>query len=397
MLTKEETSLIKIQFFTSFALSLGGIFLQIFIFRLSGLKSVVFFNLILFITLIFTYLFSGWTFARYSSRASIQAGLMLSMLGWLTLLLIHQQSISHLFLLGILFGIANGFYWSGYNLSQYILTHEEHRGHYFSRNGGFINAALTSGPIVGGLLITIINTFSHSVLTGYYVLFFVVSGIYVYNIMLTHTLPHYSGVVFSFKDILLHKRSLKWKLLLSQQAVVGFYDAAFNTVSGILLFTILGNELRLGFTSGTIGLLSTTTSFYTYRIIKNYSSSYIVGAAMATVGFVLFAVFSNFVGVIGLGFSIGIGLAFLNVSTSVAILNMFDENGIEWRHNYHRLIERDVVLGAARVLSYILLFFFFIPNQNVNIARIWILLIAPFPLLAGLLLYKIQQSTINLN
>ncbi|MBI2314671.1 hypothetical protein HYU93_01235 [Candidatus Daviesbacteria bacterium] len=61
----------------------------------------------------------------------------------------------------------------------------------------------------------------------------------------------------------------------------------------------------------------------------------------------------------------------------------------DWQSKYHFLIERDLALGVARILTYFVLLLLFTPQNQTAIAKNWILIVPIFPLLIGLLqIYK---------
>jgi hypothetical protein len=72
----EEKKLIFIQSFIYFGSALASVFVNIFFFANSDLKTTLFYNLIVFSTLLFFYFLSGWSLRRFSSGVLIKAGIL---------------------------------------------------------------------------------------------------------------------------------------------------------------------------------------------------------------------------------------------------------------------------------------------------------------------------------
>lgn len=388
MLSREENHLIFIQVISTFASALAGIFLQIYIFRLSGFPGTVIFNLFLFISLLFTYLFSGFLLRRYSTHLLIGSSFIVNILAYLLIILLQTNAVHYLAVIGLIFGISAGNFWSGFNLSQYILTNQHSRSAYFGKSLSFIQIASALGPILGGAAVIMVNYLTKNSYAGYYFLFLIVVFINFFLFINTKKLPTYTGIQFSFKDLINHQRSKKWKIVLGQNFVGGLYDAAFNTIFAILLFLILRNESLIGGARTGMLLFVALTSIVGAKLLAKHSWLYIIGTLGTALSIVIFAVFQNWLGIFLFALISGLATPFFSIPLSLAILNTIDENQLPWQKKYHMLLERDGILGFARVISYIFLLILFTIYNKENVARNWMIATAIFPLIIGFLLYK---------
>src|SRR3989338_1005154 len=366
MLSNEENHLIKIQTFFFFSGSLASIFLQIFLFKLAGFNQVILFNITALIFLLIFYLTSAWTLKLTSSKRLIQTGLLTFSLMWVLILFLGEQSVYYIIPLGILMGIGHGHYWSGFNLSQYILTSQEKRDHFFG------------------------NQFLPIPFIGYYILFFIVLILNFLIFLFAANLPSHSGIEFDLTQIITHKRISNWKSVLSQQFLFGMYDHIFNTLSAILLFLILNSESQLGTLTTFSSFLTAVISFTAGRLLSKHKNLYKLGAIGASLGILFFGLLQNWVGIALLVIFFNIGTPFLTIPTSSAILNTIDEYKESWQKKYFLLLERDTVLGVARILSYILLFAIFNYYGKEEVAKNFLIFISIFPLLIGFLFGKMR-------
>nr|MBI5456020.1 hypothetical protein [Candidatus Levybacteria bacterium] len=388
MLSREENHLIFTLVISTFASALAGIFLQIYVFRLSGFPGTVIFNLFLFISLLFTYLFSGFLLKKHSTHLLIGSSFIISILAYLLVILLQANAVNYLSLIGLIFGISAGNFWSGFNLLQYILTNKHSRNAYFGKSLSLIQIAAAFGPIFGGVIVMAVNYLTKNSYAGYYFLFLIVVFINLFLAINTKKLPKFTGIEFSFKDLINHQRSRKWKIVLGQNFIGGLYDAAFNTIFAILLFLILKNESLIGGTRTGMLLFIALTSIIGTKLLAKHSWLYIAGTLGTAVSIVIFAVFQNWLGIFLFGLINGLATPFFSIPLSLAILNTIDENKLPWQKKYHMLLERDGILGFARVISYIFLLILFTLYNKEQMAKDWMIAIAIFPLITGFLLYK---------
>ncbi|OGK55772.1 hypothetical protein A3I50_02395, partial [Candidatus Roizmanbacteria bacterium RIFCSPLOWO2_02_FULL_37_9] len=367
-----------------------SIFLQIFLFKLAGFNQVILFNITALIFLLIFYLTSAWTLKLTSSKRLIQTGLLTFSLMWVLILFLGEQSVYYIIPLGILMGIGHGHYWSGFNLSQYILTSQEKRDHYFGKGTALIYLATSLGPIIGGFIIFFGNQFLPIPFIGYYILFFIVLILNFLIFLFAANLPSHSGIEFDLTQIITHKRISNWKSVLSQQFLFGMYDHIFNTLSAILLFLILNSESQLGTLTTFSSFLTAVISFTAGRLLSKHKNLYKLGAIGASLGILFFGLLQNWVGIALLVIFFNIGTPFLTIPTSSAILNTIDEYKESWQKKYFLLLERDTVLGVARILSYILLFAIFNYYGKEEVAKNFLIFISIFPLLIGFLFGKMR-------
>lgn len=389
-MTQEEKLLIKILTIFTFATSTASVFLGLFLFKIGGFSTVAQFYVVYLFFLLVAYIASGWTLQKFSSSQAIQIGLFLYSLSYLLLVTLGQNAIHFLPLLGILFGISSGTFWSGNNLSQYILTSEHSRNEYFSKLNAFSNIASTAGPLLGGGIISLFVS-RHFPLFGYTTVFALVGVLLLSVGFLSRQLPFHSSVVFSIRHFL-RGATRNWRIVLAQQFLIGLYDTAFNTLCGILIFLIVRTELRVGIVNAASTLLSALISFYTAQILSRYKKSYVPGMIAMSIGIFLFGYLHNYTGLVIL-VAIVLGLSsFLGTPTSKAILDTLDTIPGEWQKKYHFLIERDTFLGTARTISWALLLFFLTKNNSLEVVTKWIMAIAIIPAVVALLQISLTKE-----
>lgn len=207
-------------------------------------------------------------------------------------------------------------------------------------------------------------------------------------------LPNHLGVKFSFWEIIKHKRSRVWKIVLSQQFFYGLIDVSFGTFSAILMFQFLKQELTLGIVNTTSTIVYALASILAIRILRNNKRAYILGMIGSSIALFIFGLQQNWLGIASLIIINNLTLPLLNITTSKSIYDSMDSIKESWQRKYHFLIERDSALGFARILTYTTLLIFFTTQNQISVAKTWILIIPLVPLIIGLLqLYKDKSVT----
>jgi YQGE family putative transporter len=391
MLTKEEDQLVQVQSIFFFTSGMAGVFFQIFLFKLSGFAEVMYFNIALFFALFAVFIASGYILKHRSTRTLIRTGLLLMVFVWFSVLGLQEKTKDFLLPLGLLYGAAGGFYWSGFNLSQYVLTHSERRSNFFGKMDTLAHTSRAFAPFVAGLMIYSVNKAFNSELRGYYVLFSIVFVLQIYVVMLAKNLPRHSGVEFSLRSLFTIPRSRRWRLILMQQFTSGLYDNAFSVLSGILVFVVLVNETQVGLLQSCAALVMAGSSHLAGKLYKKNKNMYVYGALAAASALLIFGLTQSIYTVILFMILHAGALPFLAIPTSVAILAGYDEVETSWQDKYHLFIQRDSILGIARILSFVILFMLFSQFDKVVVARNWFLVAAVVPLGIGYLLHTIYS------
>ncbi len=389
----EEKNLILIQALDFFAYSLANIFVTVYFYSHSDIKTTIIYNIFLYSTLLVFYVASGWTLRKVSSAFLIRLGLIATAIFYFLLFGFKETSIKFIIPLGILSGFGAGNYWAGYNLNQYIYTNKEKRVEYFGSTAFIINAVQALAPLLGGAIIAL--TKSRQIFgleAGYSLLFFIVFLITLLMIWLAGKLPEHEIPNFSYKHIVSHERSKPWKLILWQQAIMGFYDVTVTVVTGILLFLIIKEEFILGTSQTIASVLGAVASIISIKLLRKNSNSYWIGALGLTSGIALFAFLQNWFGVVFFILVTGFCAPFLYNWFSIIYFRTLDSFDTSWKEKYHLMLERDISLGSARIISCIVLFIFLQFGDQVSLARTWLFFLPFLPLILGFLLWKMKSA-----
>ena len=386
-LSVDERKLLIIQGCDILAYSLASVFVTIFFFSHSTLATTALFRAVAFASMVFFFVLTGRLLKYVSAGTLIKFSLVLGALYFFLLFFLREQSIRWYVPLAVLDGCSGGIFWAAFNLYQYIVSSSERRVAYFGWGQAMFNFAGAVGPAVGGMVILLAGRTGIGVTGGYTVLFLIVSIIMGITAIIVGKLPAHGSLTFSYSHLLTHKRTLGWKLVLGQQALLGLYDVSLGTVTSILLFLIIQSESRLGVILTVASLLATLTSIVVTRVLVKYPQSYWIGVFGSAAAIVVFASQQSIFGVWLMICISGLTVPFMMTKLSTAYFDALDEAPGTWENKFHMMIERDGLLGFLRMASYIILFFVLQGGDQIMIARTWLFFIPVIPLVIGVLLY----------
>jgi YQGE family putative transporter len=396
-LPSDTRNLVWIQFLATFSSALAGIFVNIFLWRQAqNFTPLVIFNFfnVLFIGVI--YIASAYLFQRRSSAFGLRMGLLFFVLFYFSLLFLGGKAISWVIPLGCLIGIANGFYWSGLNLLQYVLTHDKNRDFYFGTVGFWVTLAGMAGPIIGGGIITLGEIFAPGQLLGYYLLFLLTSALFSLTAYFSFRLKRLYLTKFSPKSIIFSiKKNRSWRLVLGQQFLTGFYDVSFMVLIGILAYLILANnEFFVGTFQTSMSIIGALGSLVAGKVIieKRRTILAFLGAITKVLGSVFLGLWPFtpvliFAGLIKKSFS-----PLLEVTLGTLYFRAMDMDSRPWQEKYEYMIVRDTVLNMGRLSSYLILFFLFERFSQMTVARGWIIVAGAIPILVWVLVWQMNKG-----
>ena len=112
LLNTEERHLVIIEGLDFFAYQLAGVFVTVFLFTNSDLKTTFLYRLIAFTSLLFFHVLSGWTLRKVSSGSLMRIGVVSGAIYFLLLFLLQGRAIQYIIPLAIFDGFGAGNYWS---------------------------------------------------------------------------------------------------------------------------------------------------------------------------------------------------------------------------------------------------------------------------------------------
>ncbi len=389
---REAKTLLVINGIFGFAIALGGIFLQVFLFGLGGFYAVVEYNLVTACALVLFYIISGLLLTKMSTRALLLMGIASHALLFLSLFLFREQSLDFLILLGFINGMAMGIFWAAMNLLQYIFTTSDTRHKFFGRQSFLFSITGGVAPIIGGAIISSIGLIASKDI-GYSFVFFLIALLMGTLCYTAAQLPDHGTIQFSMRDVLHHRRSKLWLYVLAMDFCNGLFDFMFASFSAVIIFLIVKDEFLLGAINAAGSVMAACAGLAAGMILKRKKLAFIPASFIAALGILIFALEQNWWGLGALIFLFSAAMPILGVESSKALFDVLDRSGDEWKKKYHLFLERENALGFGRVSSLLICFFLITGHNDLHIARSALAVVACIPVAVGLIRYRILHIT----
>lgn len=386
-LNREERHLITIQGLDYFASGLASIFVTIFLFAHSDLRTTILFQLWTYSSLLFFFVLSGYTLQKVSSGTHMKVGVAVGAIFYFLLFLLQEKTVQYIVPLAIFSGFGSGIYWAGLNLNQYIFSNKTKREQYFGYTGAVVNMLSAISPFVGGLIITMFGAgLYYGIGTGYATLFFLVFLLLVCVVLFIGKLPGHEAPAFTYKQLFVKERTTSWRLVLWEHALIGLYDTALGTVTGILFYLILKQEVLIGSAQAVGFILSSMGGVASAKLLERQHRYFWLGSVGLALALLTFAFMQNPIGLWFFVIVSGFTGPFLNTWLASVWFRSMDAVRDHWRNKYHLMLERDISLGACRILSLIFLYVYLAYGDQITLAKQWLFVLPVLPLAIGVLL-----------
>ena len=262
-LSGEAVLTIGINSLFQFGASMAGLFLNLYLWRLTeDLVVNGTYNIIVFLLTPVGFLAGAWLAKKTDRLVSYRAGIMLTALFYLLVILAGTAVVRHYIWFAIFSGFASGMYWTASLVLMYEVSTAANRIRFLGLNATFFNLAGLAGPAVAGTIIGIMEG-----LTGYLVTFslslvlFVAAAVISLRIRPAET--RHKAFYMNLVPLAIRRRPAWLKSLLAF-FLWGLFQGITLFLPNIMLYRTVGREDWVGyltiFFSGLVILSSVTIS-----------------------------------------------------------------------------------------------------------------------------------------
>lgn len=371
------------------AMGISGVFVNVFFWKqTSDFSVIVIYNLTHYLATPVTFVIGGMIAKRKNGVWSLRIGLMLYAVFYALIAFWGDGAAKQIYFLGVLIGLATGFYWLAYNTLSFDLTNTKNRDTFNGLNGsiGGIVSAVT--PMVSAY---IINRFGG--LRGYRIVFFITLVLFVILFLLSLILKCKTyGSRLDFKRCF-SKNTEEWSIIRKATAIWGFRDVIIGFIINILIIQITNSELSLGTITFTASLISSASYWLVQRIIKpkRRKLSILIGGLgtfIAVFGLVMNVSFTTLIFYVVMD---AFFLPFISIQLSSSTFNVIDRAHEEdMRIEY--MINKDFVLNLGRTISSLILLLLISVFKDPSILRAYLLFIGVIPLVSAYFLRKLTRT-----
>ena len=371
------------------AMGISGVFVNVFFWKQTrDFSVIVIYNLTHYLTTPITFIIGGMIAKRKNGVWSLRIGLMLYAVFYGLIAFLGDKAAMQIYLVGILFGMATGFYWLAYNTLSFDLTNTKNRDTFNGLNGsiGGIVSAVT--PITSAYII-----FRFGGLRGYRIVFGITLALFVALFLLSLILKCKTyGSKLNFKRCF-SSNTEEWSIIRKATAIWGFRDVIIWFIITILIIQITNSELSLGTITLASSLISSAAFWLVQKIMKPQKRRLSIligslGAFIAVLGIVMNVSFNTLILYVIVD---AFFLPFFTIQLSSATFNVIDRSHEEdMRIEY--MINKDFVLNLGRIVSSIILLLLISVFKDPSILRAYLLFIGVVPLVSAYFLRKLTRT-----
>ncbi|MBN2753970.1 MAG: MFS transporter [Candidatus Goldbacteria bacterium] len=383
--------LIGITVLFTIAVVLSDVFVNIYIWRLkNNYASLSLYMLSTYAVVPFIFYANGFI-ARKLDRVSIyRIGIIFYAAFYLCVLVLNQKVTDYLILLGVLKGLAMGFYWFGYHVLTFDYTSPQNRDRFYSITS--VASGITSllAPPVAGYMIVKLGGY-----TGYYFIFITSALLFISAILMSSSLK--SEPVdhpYKIKD-LIFTRDKKWRGVLIAYFFLAARDAITMFLFAVLLVKVTDSEFTFGRITILFSAVSITTAYLLGKISKPVHREKLIlyGAIIQFAASLVLLVKIDFIFLVIQGLLFPIGDNLIRIPISAYSMDVISESDPEGKRKMEYLVARDLPIAAGRISM--MLFFMFLlqhlPVYGIK-ATIFIISLAPFGIWLALKNTKVKPS-----
>lgn len=211
------------------------------------------------------YMFAGWYSQARDRLHVFRLGLVLHAVYYGAILLLREQSTHYVVPLGVLLGVAWGFYWPGANTFNYDVTVPGKREYYFGYLHTLVGGARLISPFIAGAIIYL----SGETLTGYHRIFGLVIVLYIICFMVSFRMPpDDTPRPFNIKRALFPGKDQRdWRIIMMAASTLAGAYYIFQFFLGLLMFMVTENEFAVGGYTSFQALATLVTAYILGRII----------------------------------------------------------------------------------------------------------------------------------
>ncbi|OPJ56980.1 MFS transporter [Alkalithermobacter paradoxus] len=346
-MSKEAKILLLIAALFTLAIGISNIFVNIFLWKNSNdFILICKYNLMHYIFTPLMFIVGGYISKRKNGIWSLRIGIFFFIVFFVFILWFKDNVISYVYPLGILFGIASGFYWLSYNVLSYDFTSTNNRDTFNGFNGFVCGIAAAIAPFSASYIIENYKGL------GYTIVFGISLALFIILILVSLILKSKNfDKNLDFRKVF-GRNSSEWGYIQKSFIAYGFRDVIIFFVVTILIYTTTKSEITLGRLTLLTSLISSAAYYIEQRIIKpkRRMISLYIGAVFMFLSTIGIVVNISFITLLIFMIVNPMFFPFFYIPMNSASFNILDKEHEEcMRIEY--IINKDIALNIGRIIS----------------------------------------------
>lgn len=297
----------------------------------------------------------------------MRIGIVLYFLYFLAIIILKEKVVDYIYLIGLLYGLEEGFYYSVYNMIESDGVENKDRARYIGSYTVVKNIISIIFPLVFGGLIQKSGFINATI----FALFIVILEIILSNIFKDNNIPKNNKTNFKeFRKIT--KEHVEFKRIIETKICAGltYSEGALSYVITIYIIKVFSESVSLGIFTSIFSIVSAIIGLLFVKVIKpkHYNGLMISTSAITIILLCVMLLNCNFITIVLYNFfqTISKGLTDLINEQSVSNFSNIKSLKQEFKVEYFLSIETSLFIG--RVISNVLFIFMAFTNSNIIMA-----------------------------
>ncbi|AWX57032.1 MFS transporter [Brevibacillus brevis] len=369
--------------------ALSGTFVNVYLWKVkSQFAPIAWFTFSAHLAGALTFWLAGWYVKNLNKMNVLRAGMAVSALFYLLVLLAGPKAVSYAVPLGLVQGMASGFFWLSFNVVYFEITNADNRDLFNSWAGLLASIGGMLAPWISGLLITRLPGNS-----GYSLIFGISLALFVVGVFISFFLKKRQSegtYAWSFSLRCLRDQP-EWRWAAGALAGQGLREGVFGFVIGLLVYISTKSEMTLG----NYWLITSAVGLVSYFLIAKWFTpryrKWGMLAGSVIMWGILFVFFwqVSFTTLIIFGIAVSIAYPLFSVPMLSTIFDLIGTNEESARNRVEYVVLREFALDVGRLVG--ILVFLLVTSLSVSPLTLnWLILcIGIGPLIAWVCMTKL--------
>ena len=368
-LNKQEVKMVIINGTYAMAAAMTAVFVNVYLYKFTGsLVTMTAYAMVRFGFFPIAFTIGAHISRRYRLSLTMTMGLLMIVCGLLVLLTLRER-IGELgyaiYVIGMIFGMGEGFFWlSTVSLNQLVST-KESRGKYLGFIGMFNGFANIIAPLTAAQIVV----WSPNDTEGYIRIFQLVIVLYLIIAYLASTIQVLSQrTKFTVLDKVFQKKDRQWAYIVNSHLLFGMRDSLVLMLAGLLIYRATGGSGSIYGRLLAVFAMISIASFYLAgkRITRqNRLKMYQFGAFFTAISAIILVVYPTTTGAIAYGVLASMVAPFYVNPFQIITMNAMSDY-MEKENILGYVISKEIGLTSGRLLGMltIITFSFIFPEDT---------------------------------
>jgi MFS transporter, YQGE family, putative transporter len=366
-LNKQEVKMIIINGTYAMASAMTAVFVNVYLYKFTGsLVTMTAYAMVRFGFFPIAFTIGAHIGRKYRLSLTMTAGLLLIVCGLLVLLTLRER-IGELgyaiYIIGMIFGMGEGFFWlSTVSLNQ-LVSSKESRGKYLGFMGMFNGLTNIIAPLMAAQIVV----WSPNDIEGYLRIFQLVIVLYLIIAYLASTIRVISQKgKFTVLDKVFQTKDKQWTYIFNSHLLFGIRDSLVLMLTGLLIYRATGGS---GSTYGRLlavfAMISIASFYLAGKVItrKNRLRMYQFGALFTSISTIILVLFPTTAGAVAFGILASLVAPFYVLPFQIITMNATSDYMEE--NIMGHIISKEIGITSGRLLGMltIITFSFIFPEE----------------------------------